>query len=134
MSNVLIALFAAATSHYDLPPGLLNSICYVESEHNIHAVHKNDGVGDSLGACQIKLKTARFMGFKGTANDLMNPRNNVFYAAKYLKYQLKRYKSVDLAVIAYNRGNAKGLTTSRYQAKVFKHWLNKGETYAISSN
>lgn len=118
----LTALFMTMSTSYGLPAGLLSSICYVESRHKITAVHHDDGGADSLGVCQIKLKTAKAMGFHGTAKQLMIPRNNVKYAAKYLAYQINRYKSVSKAVIAYNRGNARGLTSSHYQRKVFNKW------------
>lgn len=108
--------------HYGLPPGVLSSICFVESRYNVNAIHYDDGAGNSVGVCQIKLATARHMGFAGTEQQLMNPRMNIKYAAKYLAYQYKRYGSIERAVIAYNMGNARGLTTSKYQRKVFKTW------------
>ena len=108
--------------HYGLPEGLLSSLCYVESRHNVNAINHDDGDANSVGVCQVKLKTAREMGFRGTEQQLMNPRMNVKYAAKYLRWQILRYKSVKKAVIAYNRGNARGLTTSKYQGKVYARW------------
>jgi soluble lytic murein transglycosylase-like protein len=118
----LSSLFLSLTLHFNLPHGLLESICYTESKFNVNAVHHDDGDSDSLGLCQVKLKTARFMGFKGNAKKLMNPQINSYYAAKYLKYQISRYHSVRKAVIAYNMGSTKGLTTTKYQTRVFKYW------------
>lgn len=121
--GALTALFIATTTQLGLPPNLLHSVCYIETKHNIHAVHKNDGNSDSLGVCQIKLKSAQMMGFKGTPQQLMDPRTNIWYAGKLLKHQLKRYNgSIERAVIAYNFGSAKHLTTTKYQVKVFKQW------------
>jgi len=120
--TTLSALFISMSAYYGLPPGLLSSVCYVESKHNISALHKHDGNGDSIGVCQIKLKTARHMGFHGTEAQLMIPRNNVKYAAKYLSYQMKRYHNINKAIIAYNYGNAKSLTSTKYQRKVIKKW------------
>lgn len=125
--NTLAALFMTMSVHYHLPPGLLSTICFVESKYDVNAVHYNDGVGNSVGVCQIKLSTARHMGFRGTEQQLMSPRNNIKYAAKYLRYQLNRYKSIERAVIAYNVGNARGLTTSKYQRTIFKKWRNNDE-------
>ena len=123
-------LFILYSAQFNLPDGLLSSLCYVESGHNIEAVHLADGNGNSIGACQIKLKTARFMGFRGTEKQLMRPDVNIYYAAWYLRYQINRYRSVRKGVIAYNIGNAKGLTTSEYQIKVFKQWrTNEYATY-----
>lgn len=120
--TTLAALFITMSTQYGLPAGLLSSLCYVESKHDITAVHHDDGNASSLGVCQIKLATAKQMGFKGTEEELMLPENNIRYAAKFLSHQIKRYDSVKRGVIAYNRGNARGLTSSKYQVKVFKQW------------
>ena len=71
-----------------------------------------DGGSLSHGVCQIKLSTALYMDdvFKhktrATALRLENPAVNAFYAAKYLKYQMTRYKNLKLAIDAYNKHNA----------------------------
>ena len=118
----LTLYFLLTTTQFHLPPGLLESICYVESNHRTNVVHYNDGYGHSYGLCQIKLIAAQQVGFKGTTKQLMNPKTNIYYSGRFLHYQLKRYHSVNKAVIAYNKGNAKGLTTSQYQVKVYKKW------------
>lgn len=111
---------------YQLPNGLLSSLCYVESNHK-NVISYNDGKTNSYGICQIKYETAKHLGFKGTELDLMKPENNIKYAGKYLKHQLTRYNGdVKKAVIAYNRGNAKDLTSTKYQIKVFNRWLIAG--------
>ncbi len=120
--GTLSTIFIAMSLKYGLPPNLLSSLCYIESKHNVAAIHHDDGGADSLGVCQIKLSTAKELGFIGTAKDLMKPNYNVKYAAKYLSKQILRYNSVQKGVIAYNRGNAKNLTTSTYQRKVFSKW------------
>jgi soluble lytic murein transglycosylase-like protein len=120
--DMLSLLFVLISNQHGLSPGLLYSVCYVESAHNINAVHIKDGKDDSLGICQIKYKTAKFMGFKGSKQQLMEPVTNIYYAAKYLKYQQKRYKSIARGIIAYNIGNAANLTTTYYQRKVFTKW------------
>lgn len=120
--STLSVLFLTMSIKYGLPPDLLSSLCWVESRHNISAVHHDDGGSDSLGICQIKHSTAEELGFKGTPKQLMEPRYNIKYAAIYLSKQIKRYNSIERGVIAYNRGNAKDLTTSRYQRRVFRKW------------
>lgn len=123
-------LFQIATAKHQLPDNLLSSICYIESKHLVDAIHTDDGNSDSLGICQLKLDTAQWLGFEGDEDDLMKPFNNVEYAARYLSYQLNRYNDISRAIVAYNRGNAKGLTTSSYSDKVFKEWRNQNMTIA----
>ncbi len=120
--NTLMALFMMTTLQLNLPQGLLASLCYVETRHNVNAIHYDDGVGNSIGVCQIKLETAQDLGFEGTEDDLMDPETNIYYAGLYLKHHINKYQAINKAVIAYNRGNAKGLTSSKYQVKVFKVW------------
>jgi soluble lytic murein transglycosylase-like protein len=118
----LTTLFLAATINHSLPVGLLESLCYVESKHNVNAVHRDDGNSDSLGVCQIKYRTAQYMGFKGTRQQLMLPTVNIYYAGKYLRHQLNRYGSIERAVIAYNLGHAGRLTSTKYQVRVYEQW------------
>lgn len=121
--EVLLLLFTLNTDTLNLPKGLINSICFIESSYNVAAIHHDDGGSDSLGICQIKLSTAKWMGYKGTATDLMNPVLNIHYAAKYLKYLSTRYNNdYTKVIIAYNRGNAKSLTRTKYSDKVKKYW------------
>lgn len=86
-------------------PKVLISICKVESDLNVTATNFNDGGSHSHGLCQIKLSTARMVGFTGDVKLLYQPEINAIYASKYLKYQLDRYSGDYLkAVSAYNAG------------------------------
>lgn len=127
-STYLLLLFATTTQDAQLPPGLLSALCWVESNHKARAVNPDDGGSPSVGLCQIKPTTARGLGFRGTREDLMQPKYNIKYAAKYLKLQIDRYNG-DLrqGVAAYNAGkcrfNEKGQIMNRlYVDKVFKAW------------
>ncbi len=114
-------MLASIGSNYGLPEGLLSAICYVESGYRPQAIHKDDGgPRSSLGLCQVQLRTARALGYTGDSKGLLDPITNAAYAAAYLNYQHKRYGTWDLAVIAYNRGNAHGIRTSTYLRKVKK--------------
>lgn len=119
-----LALLFALNSHiYHLPNKLLASVCYIESAYSVKAVHHDDGDSDSLGVCQIKLETARWLGFKGSRKELMRPSVNIHYAAKYLAHQIKRYHgSMSKGLVAYNQGSAKHLTHTRYSDKIMKLW------------
>lgn len=122
----LTLYFLLTTAQYNLPPNLLSSLCYVESHYDIHAIHLEDGPEDSLGVCQLHISTAKLMGFKGTKRQLMDPQVNIHYAGAYLAHQIKRYNGqINKAVIAYNYGSAKNLTSSKYQIKVYNQWRKK---------
>ena len=124
----LLLLFSTMTQHFDLPKGLLSALCFVESSHDIKAIHIDDGEHNSVGVCQVQLPTAKTMGFKGTEVQLQNPKTNIFYAAKYLHMQLNRYDGdIVKAISAYNSGtyrltrNGK-LINQHYVDKVFNAW------------
>ncbi len=129
--TTLLIAFMSATQAFDLPPGLRESICWVESRHKVTAVHFNDGGSDSLGVCQIKLPTASLLGFKGTKAELQVSTTNIYYAGKYLRKNLDRYDGdIRKAVAAYNAGkcrlNENGLIMNRkYVHKVFNAWTEK---------
>lgn len=127
-SNTIALLFLTATNTFYLPPGLLSALCWVESNHKPAAINQYDGGSPSYGLCQIKLETAKMVGYRGSEKQLLNPKTNVFWAAKYLKKQLDRYgEDPRKAVAAYNAGthktNKKGeIRNVKYVNKVFKAW------------
>lgn len=124
----LAFLFLTTSKAIGLPAGLLSAICYVESAHKDRVVNIHDGGSPSYGVCQIKYKTARELGFTGTAYELRSAKPNILYAGKLLKRQLNRYKGdIKKAVAAYNSGtyhqHKSGLPrNNRYVKKVFKAW------------
>lgn len=122
MTPYIIGLFINVSTVFGLPSGLLSSVCFIESRYNHSAVAHRDGHSDSYGMCQVKYETAKHLGFKGTRKDLMEPKNNIYYAGKYLKIQLERYNNIERALVGYNRGNSIGLKRSVYSDKVMKHW------------
>lgn len=98
-------LILSAAKAVGVPGYLLLAICTVESNLT-NAIVWHDGGSPSYGICQIKHETAKMMGYKGKAEGLMNPTVNARLAAKYLKFQLKRYSNdYCMAVAAYNAGS-----------------------------
>lgn len=115
--------------YYNIPQSLLEAIIKVESAMNPFAIRIEphlkkvnwykralygiENIRDyhycSFGLMQIMFATARAIGFRGKAFELMNPDTNIKYGAKFLKGLLKRYKgnlnSVEDAISAYNQGN-----------------------------
>jgi len=74
--NGLIARHAAANN---LPEDLVRRIIKRESGGNPRVVSKGN-----FGLMQIKLATARSMGYQGTAAGLLDADTNMTYAVKYL--------------------------------------------------
>jgi soluble lytic murein transglycosylase-like protein len=121
--DILTALFVTTSMQMNLPDGLLESLCYVETTHNVSAVAYNDGASNSYGICQIKFASAQQMGYKGSEKGLMRPEVNIYYAGKFLRYQIKRYNgNVARGVTAYNKGRSTGDGYSTYYFKVKKQW------------
>jgi len=72
----MIARHAAANN---LPEALLRRIIKRESGGNPRVISKGN-----YGLMQIRLGTARAMGYQGTAAGLLDPDTNMTYAVKYL--------------------------------------------------
>lgn len=129
-----VVLFASATESikqaelwFDIPQGLLEAICFTESTHNpVALTPKDGGPHTSVGLCQVQVRTARELGFRGTEEDLMHPGVNSMYAAKYLSKQASRYKSWIHAISAYNVGSLKRKNgkyiNQEYVDKVLTRW------------
>jgi soluble lytic murein transglycosylase-like protein len=113
MTTVEKALVHAA-EFTGVPLRLLKAVCKVESALNPKATHYDDGGSHSYGLCQIKLETARSVGFTGSVPKLYNPYVNAYYAGRYLKFQLVRYRGDWVrAISAYNAGHAKKVIKNR---------------------
>ena len=72
----LVARHAAANG---VPASLVHRVIMRESRYNPSAVSKGN-----YGMMQIRLGTARAMGYTGTAAGLLDPEVNMTYAVKYL--------------------------------------------------
>lgn len=98
---------------HGLDPKLMYAICKVESNCNQFAVNHSDGnksqkargiTSKSYGMFQIKLSTAKSLGFTGTVEELMRPEVNAFYASRLLTNLLVKHKTLPKALSAYNAG------------------------------
>lgn len=116
---MLLPLYADSARREHIPAPLLRALCAVESSNRPHVVNWHDNGGPAIGLCQLKLATARMMGFGGTLEQLLYPSVNIAYAAKYLAYQYKACgQNWPKAVVAYNRGVCTGNRGSKYWLKV----------------
>jgi soluble lytic murein transglycosylase-like protein len=72
----LVARYASANN---LPEALLRRVIHRESRGNPRVISKGN-----YGLMQIRLGTARAMGYRGTAAGLLDAETNMTYAVKYL--------------------------------------------------
>ena len=95
--EAMIARHAAANG---VPPDLVHRIIMRESRYNPRAANKGN-----YGIMQIRLRTARALGYKGGAEGLLDPDTNMTYAVRYLAgaYRAARGNS-NLALAKYSRG------------------------------
>lgn len=127
------AMFIVMAQIHNLPGGLQSAICFVESNHRVEAIHRDDGLSNSVGICQLQLPTARLLGFKGSEAQLQQVDVNIRLSATYLASLVQRYHGdIRKAVSAYNMGSwrvlkpphryAGRIANQSYVDKVFKAW------------
>jgi soluble lytic murein transglycosylase-like protein len=75
--DALVATHATANG---VPEALVHRVIVRESRYRPHLV----GRGGTIGLMQIKLATARSLGYTGDAQGLRDPDTNLTYAVKYL--------------------------------------------------
>src|SRR5947208_6608949 len=75
--NAMIAMHAQANG---VPEALVHRVIIRESRYRPGVV----GRGGAIGLMQIKLATARGLGYTGTAEGLRDPNTNLTYGVKYL--------------------------------------------------
>ncbi|HEY5965522.1 MAG TPA: lytic transglycosylase domain-containing protein [Xanthobacteraceae bacterium] len=108
----MVARHAAANG---VPASLVHRVIMRESRYNPRAVSKGN-----YGMMQIKLGTARAMGYTGSAAGLLDPETNMTYAVKYLAGAYKVAGGSESGAVAnYARGyyySAKRRGVSPYEA------------------
>lgn len=75
--NAMVATHAQANG---VPEALVHRVIVRESKYHPNLI----GRGGTIGLMQIKLATARGVGYTGTAEGLRDPDTNLTYAVKYL--------------------------------------------------
>jgi soluble lytic murein transglycosylase-like protein len=78
-SSVYDGLIAAQAEANGVPVSLIHRVIMRESRYNPRAVS-----GGNYGLMQIRLGTARAMGYRGSAEGLLDPATNLTYAVRYL--------------------------------------------------
>ena len=95
--DALIAKHAAANG---VPEHLVHRVVRIESGGNAAAAHRGN-----YGLMQIRLATARGVGYSGDAQGLLDPDTNLTYAVRYLAGAYRAAGcDADRAVSYYQRG------------------------------
>lgn len=119
-----------AARAFDIDPALMYAICKVESRCT-SVTNKNDGTSaqkregvrsPSHGLFQIKLATARSLGFNGKVAALLQPGVNSYYAAKLLSHIYARQKTAVRVLSVYNAGHYTK-SNNKYVLKVIKEYV-----------
>jgi soluble lytic murein transglycosylase-like protein len=101
-----------------VPEHLALSIAKAESNFRCGAV----GKAGERGVMQIKPRTARGVGYKGSPQGLNNCAVGIRYGMKYLKLAYKKARgNHHLAATYYNRGLGTKSKRSAYAKKVLGH-------------
>jgi soluble lytic murein transglycosylase len=101
------AIVEAHARNYDLPSTLLAAVIYTESKFDSGA----RSAAGAVGLMQLLPDTARGIatrtgGDRFVVDDLLDPELNVRYGSWYLRHLLDKYKDEELALAAYNAGQA----------------------------
>jgi soluble lytic murein transglycosylase-like protein len=95
--KLMIALLARANG---VPPSLVHRVIVRESGYNERAINSGN-----YGLMQIRLGTARALGYGGTAEGLLDPETNMAYAVRYLAGAYRAaHGDEDRAVALYSSG------------------------------
>lgn len=78
-SSAYDVLIAAQAQANGVPASLVHRVIMRESRYNARAVNRGN-----YGLMQIRLGTARAMGYGGPAAGLLDPTTNMTYAVRYL--------------------------------------------------
>jgi soluble lytic murein transglycosylase-like protein len=95
--NALVATHANANA---VPEALVHRVIVRESRYHPGLV----GRGGTIGLMQIKLATARGLGYTGTAEGLRDPNTNLTYAVKYLAGAYRAANGDHNRAVAYYAG------------------------------
>ena len=95
--DALVAKHAAANA---VPEALVHQVIVRESRYQPGLV----GRGGTIGLMQIKLATARGLGYTGTAEGLRDPETNLTYAVKYLAGAYRAANGNHNRAVAYYAG------------------------------
>ena len=99
-----------------LPSGLLQAICEIESGWRPHAIGR-DG---EIGLCQLKPQTLALLCPGCNPEVLLNPYDNLHWAARYLTWLMKVLRTDNQATLAVAYNGGQGSLAARYLIRLEK--------------
>lgn len=105
-----------AGKKYDIEPEIIASIIVVESSVRPHVISR----GGDYGLMQVRYKVHKDK--VKTANDLLDPKTNIFIGTRIFKQYYEQKKTLRGALIRYSGGNKK---MAAKVLKVLKNAFNK---------
>jgi soluble lytic murein transglycosylase-like protein len=120
--------FAAMVSRHaqanGLPESLVHRVIVRESRYNPRAVSRGN-----YGLMQIRLQTARAMGYGGAASGLLDPETNLTYAVRYLAGAYRAAGGNANRSVSYYAGGyaARGYAQAR-RNETSPYWVAQGTT------
>lgn len=113
----LYALVSAAAQVAGVPLHIAHAVVRTESRYNPRA----RGRAGEVGLTQIRLGTARGMGYRGTLADLYDPATNLKWGFKYLAAAYRRTRGDwALAASLYNKGIYSSRIVTKYGRKIMQ--------------
>jgi soluble lytic murein transglycosylase-like protein len=96
------AMVTRYASAYDVPASLVDAVIRVESNYKPNT----RGKAGEIGLMQIKLRTARMVGYSGSRSGLFDPDTNIKYGVRYLAeaYKLSGGDTCG-TILRYNAGH-----------------------------
>jgi len=95
--KLMIALLARANG---VPPSLVHRVILRESGYNERAVNSGN-----YGLMQVRLGTARALGYDGPPEGLLDPETNMAYAVRYLAGAYRAaHGDEERAIVLYSSG------------------------------
>jgi len=122
-----------------VPDELTLATIETESSFLPDAVRQEPAINDaSYGLMQVLYSTAKWLGYTGTPEGLLEPAENIKWGTAYHAYLFNKYSDWDAVIHAYNEGPGnydKGKRVSIYFGRVIGRWykweallLSDGET------
>ncbi|WP_025034488.1 lytic transglycosylase domain-containing protein [Bradyrhizobium sp. DOA9] len=116
-------MVAAHARANGVPEALVHRVIMRESRYQPHLV----GRGGTIGLMQIKLATARGVGYTGDAAGLRDPNTNLTYAVKYLAGAYRAANGDHARAVRYFAGGYYYVAKRQRQEAV--QVVNAGETW-----